>query len=747
MRKQYHWSMKLIAFLLVFTSAAAVGICGLSAAFNFNYDLYRTDLLEERKVECVEERVINQSYETALYLGHEYLLNERTGDNAQEKQVWKDIISYYWGDHYYLLLNVDYEIKDSTGKVLANGGRADREEDSYVMTIPQTVLLNDGIVVDMGSALSQKEYPAFENLPEDYVWLDFKGHPLPGLDSRTVSYEFYADGTTLYRVERFRDLEVTVELKLTQADVDYVAANTRDLQLMEITWQMKGFDIPVALSNLLILLASVIYLCFAAGKRPGTMEIQPRGLNRMPLDLAICLVGGAVLGCGWLGVLAAETMTYAAQVEGVWLLLWGFGLSAGVMALCGTCILTALCAQVRMGNWYWLKKTVAGRSWRGCWRGCWNLVKKLWSWFWNLVGKLWLKLWGKAQSSELTGKAAASIPKFGHMLKETWRTLPLCWQWVLIYGSLVALTAFASAVFWEHNGAVMLLVSLVGILIVLYTSYGFGRLRNAAKRMSEGDLNTKIDTYEEFLYGNFAEFAEDLNALGDTCVGAALEKMKSERMKSELITNVSHDIKTPLTSIINYVDLLQRTDDQQERKEYLEVLNRQSQRLKKLIEDLMEMSKASSGNVVVELGENDIIEAVNQALGEFADRMENLGLQVVFRQSHQSIYAKFDGKLLWRVLSNILSNVVKYALPGTRVYVDVEVTESRVLVSVKNISRESLNISADELMERFVRGDESRNSEGNGLGLNIAQSLMEVQGGDLSLTVDGDLFKVILTLG
>ena len=293
----------------------------------------------------------------------------------------------------------------------------------------------------------------------------------------------------------------------------------------------------------------------------------------------------------------------------------------------------------------------------------------------------------------------------------------------------------------------MVLVSLVGFLIVLYTSYGFSKLRDAAKRMSQGDLDTKIDTYEEFLYGNFAEFAEDLNALGDTCIDAALEKMKSERMKSELITNVSHDIKTPLTSIINYVDLLQKTDSEEERKEYLEVLDRQSQRLKKLIEDLMEMSKASSGNVVVELAENDIIEAVNQALGEFADRMENLGLQVIFRQSHQSIYTKFDGKLLWRVLSNILSNVVKYALPGTRVYVDVEVTDSNVLLSIKNISRESLNISAEELMERFVRGDESRNSEGNGLGLNIARSLMEVQGGSLDLTVDGDLFKVTLTLG
>ena len=742
MRKQYQWSIKLIALLLVFFSAAATGICGLSAIYNFNAGLYRTEDLEQKIHERIEERVLINSYETALYLGHEYLLNERTGTDVQEKNAWREGISYFWGYHDSLLQGADYAISDSTGKVLASGG-SDHGQSEYVMTIPQEVDLNDGIVVNMGSALSQKEYPTFENLPDNYVWLDFKGDPLPGLDARTVYYEFYNDGSTLYRVERFADQHLTVELKLTQADVNRVAASTYELNLMRITYAMREFDLIVAIVNAVILLAAVIYLCFAAGKKPGTMEIAPRGLNRMPLDLFFCLGCGLVFGGGALGVTAVGVISDAQQMEGVWLLLGGFGLCAGIMALSATCFLTALCAQVRMKNWYWLRKTVIGR----CWRGCWNVAKKIWLWFWGLIAKLWGKIWGKAQSSDLGSKAVNAIPKFGHMLKGTYKNVHLCWQWVILYGALFVLMICAGVTFRSHEGMAFAVIALFGFPIVLYTSYGFGKLRDAAKRMSEGDLDTKIDTYEDFLYGNFAEFAGDLNALGDTCVDAALEKMKSERMKSELITNVSHDIKTPLTSIINYVDLLQKTEDETERKEYLEVLERQSQRLKKLIEDLMEMSKASSGNVVVELAENDIIEAVNQALGEFADRMENLGLSVIFRQSHQSIYAKFDGKLLWRVMSNILSNVVKYALPGTRVYVDVEVSDSKVSLSVKNISRESLNISAEELMERFVRGDESRNSEGNGLGLNIARSLMEVQGGDLSLTVDGDLFKVILTLG
>ena len=194
-------------------------------------------------------------------------------------------------------------------------------------------------------------------------------------------------------------------------------------------------------------------------------------------------------------------------------------------------------------------------------------------------------------------------------------------------------------------------------------------------------------------------------------------------MKTELITNVSHDIKTPLTSIINYVDLLQKPHTPEEEKTYLEVLNRQSQRLKKLIEDLMEMSKASTGNLTADITKLDA---------------------VVFRHPEESVAMMADGRLAWRVLSNLLSNTVKYALPGTRVYIDVMALEGKVIISLKNISRDELNVDADELMERFVRGDDSRNTEGSGLGLNIAKTLMELQKGQLQLLVDGDLFKVTL---
>jgi len=215
-------------------------------------------------------------------------------------------------------------------------------------------------------------------------------------------------------------------------------------------------------------------------------------------------------------------------------------------------------------------------------------------------------------------------------------------------------------------------------------------------------------------------------------------------MKSELITNISHDIKTPLTSIINFVDLLQKSPTEQEAAQYLQVLSRQSARMKKLIEDLMELSRANSGNITAHITKLDAAESVNQALGEFSDKFAAAQLEPMFQIPRTPISMLADGRLVWRVLSNLLGNAVKYAMPGTRLYIELAETDTEVHLSLKNISREPLSISTEDLMERFVRGDAARNSEGSGLGLNIAKSLMEIQNGQLQLQLDGDLFKVTL---
>ena len=248
------------------------------------------------------------------------------------------------------------------------------------------------------------------------------------------------------------------------------------------------------------------------------------------------------------------------------------------------------------------------------------------------------------------------------------------------------------------------------------------------------------------MYWDFKKHAENLNSIGDGMAAAVEQRMKSERLKTELITNVSHDIKTPLTSIVNYVDLLQKPHTPEQEAEYLEVLDRQSKRLKKLTEDLVEASTASTGNMNVNIERTNTREIIEQSLAEYGRRMEQGELTVIVNIPEDPPRAMADGRLLWRVLDNLFNNVCKYALAGTRVYIDSVIDSGEAVISVKNISRDPLNISADELMERFVRGDSSRHTEGSGLGLNIAQSLVGLMHGKFSIGVDGDLFKAEIRL-
>lgn len=281
---------------------------------------------------------------------------------------------------------------------------------------------------------------------------------------------------------------------------------------------------------------------------------------------------------------------------------------------------------------------------------------------------------------------------------------------------------------------------IVGIVAYIIQTQ---ELYKCAKEMAEGNLDRKADTSKMFWV--FRAHGEHLNQIRDGMSKAVEARMKSEHLKTELITNVSHDIKTPLTSIINYVDLLQKDDmDEKTRQEYIEVLSRQSARLKKLIEDLVEASKASTGNIQINWAEIDANMLLEQAVAEYEDKLANAGLKVVFTRSEVPAVIRADGQHLWRVFDNLLANISKYAMPGTRVYASVIHETGSVRIEVKNISREALNVSSDELMERFVRGDSSRNTEGSGLGLSIANSLCTLMRADFKLSIDGDLFKAVI---
>lgn len=476
---------------------------------------------------------------------------------------------------------------------------------------------------------------------------------------------------------------------------------SRMATLIEALHYFRYTFIACLIAGVLVFIACMVYLCCAAGRSPKSEQVAPGGLNRLPLDLYAAVTG---LVCIGLSSLIIDATYYSYYDEDA--ILPGLILFAALFLTVAVVVvgfIFAVAAQCKVRNFYWWHHSIIG---------------------W-VCGKIW-----------------KVIRFIGKGLYRLFSLLPLIWQWLLI-GAALGFSLFLSTLIAADGTFFFLLLDiLVCIAAVCYGAYAFGTLLQGAKQMAEGELNTKISTRR--LTGAYARCAEHLNALADAATLAAKKQLRSDRMKTELITNVSHDIKTPLTSIINYVDLLQKTEDPHEREQYLEVLSRQSQQMKRLIEDLMDMSKATTGNMPVEITQVDAAEAVTQALGEFSDKLALAKLTPVFRRSEQSVAMLADGRLTWRVLSNLLNNAVKYALPGTRLYVDLMRLDSHVVISLKNISREELNISADELTERFVRGDASRNTEGSGLGLNIAKSLMELQRGSLELLVDGDLFKVTL---
>lgn len=608
--------------------------------------------------------------------------------------------------------DISYEIQDGDNKVLY---RVDNQVQP-VLELRYTF-----------SPLEYEEYLGSVQIPQeedaDAQW----GAVSDGAGGR-VCYAYH---------EKTLDTPLVVKISLGENGVQLPVA-------YELVGLFAGHGVALMLGmalGLVLFAALAVFLCSVAGRKPDSTEIKAGGFNALPLDL----YGGVVLAsCIALGYLAVEVIRHAQDASTVLaaMLLLGYG---GCVLF--VCFCLAFAAQVKMGNWHWLRNSIVGRCISVALeiiRGIFHLIPTLWSFalrivkdIFKVVSALAVLLWSWMKKClTVTGRL---LKKCLVLCEKTLSLLPLTWQWIVVGGVLALMLPISFA---NDSKGWAVLWGIASLTTILYGSNCFGRLLEGAKRMRSGDLESKVD--DKYLVGCFREFAGELNGLADVAMVAAQNQLKSERMKTELITNVSHDIKTPLTSIINYVDLLEKPHTPEEAQSYVEVLSRQSQRLKKLIDDLMEMSKASTGNIQVEIGEIDAVEAVTQALGEFSDKLTAAGLTPVFHQSEENIMLLADGRLLWRAMSNVLSNAVKYALPGTRLYVDVSATQDKAIISFKNISGAQLNISAEELMERFVRGDSSRNTEGSGLGLNIAKSLMELQKGQLQLLVDGDLFKVTL---
>lgn len=464
---------------------------------------------------------------------------------------------------------------------------------------------------------------------------------------------------------------------------------------------------------LVISIVLIFAAAASAGHRKGHEGIVLRWQDKIPLEVYLFLIMGleTVFICLIAGVL-----------EVAWspLSLIGLVTFAGIPAsFVGLHAILSICIRIKAGKW---------------WRG--TLTYQLFARFCRWIRRC---LFGVNQTgNQAVGALADSI-----------RTLPMTWKVLAALGIIfIANLYFALSVFSYYGNwkGLMLIIWILfdGVVVVLLLRILKQALvlKEGAKRIAAGDMDYQIDTSE--MVADLKEHGETLNSISDGLSRAVEQRLKSERMKTELITNVSHDIKTPLTSIINYVDLLQKEGLEGKAAEYLEVLMRQSGRLKRLIENLVEASKASTGNIPVNFQRLEVCEFIHQVAAEYEDRMAAGHLRLVVSVPEQELYVMADGKLLWRVFDNLLTNICKYALEGTRVYIDIHRDGGEAQIVFKNISRDRLNVNADELLERFVQGDSSRNTEGSGLGLSIAQSLTQSQKGTLDLFVDGDLFKAVV---
>ena len=330
--------------------------------------------------------------------------------------------------------------------------------------------------------------------------------------------------------------------------------------------------------------------------------------------------------------------------------------------------------------------------------------------------------------------------------KEVFCSISILWKTAIIYVFVSLIEIFTFFLLLndpEYFFYFWIFTKIIFLFFSLYITLILRKLQKAGGELAEGNLSYHTDTSK--MFWDFKEHGEHLNSIALGMTKAVEEHLKSERLKTELITNVSHDIKTPLTSIINYSDLISKEEcDNENIKEYSAALFRQSGRLKKLINDLMDVSKVRTGNIDVLLApcETDVL--LTQTIGEYEERLKNLELELIVKKPDEPLCIMADGRHIWRIFDNLMVNICKYAQSNTRVYLTLEKQNEKAVFSFKNTSHYALDISSDELMERFVRGDRSRNTEGSGLGLSIAQSLTKLQNGEFELIIDGDLFKVVM---
>lgn len=673
---------KILAFLLATAALVALVFSGAGVIYNLDAGGYGMD-----EATYAENRIVRYNYSTSYETLQRYV--QRTYGDKDDPAL-ESFISN-WRDSSGLTPGVDYEYEiRSLDGALVDSLRTDA---NVIRTLDDVLTAT----YFKGVPYYNNEERFYESEDETEPFEEFQEAEQQIIDNEKNGWYFwehYYDETgTTKRVLGKESNRYYVKIFYLEPSLATMRKNLESTpEYWVYHWRNEMMTIlPI---SAVLLLLTMCYLFWAVDHRRGEEQVAAWGINRIPLDVSagVCLILGSILAMVEVDFLIKELFWNDLMEPLLWILTLGVAW-LGSMLIVGW--LVALAAQIRQGGGFWWRNALAGRFLRWCWRMFWKV----------------------------------------------WILLPLMWHWLLSGAAFLLVLFFAMAM---ESGFLVVLDLLAAIALIVYNGIGYGKLLQGVQRMSQGHLDEPVELGR--YTGQYRVFAENLNSLADAAMEAARKQTASERMRTELITNVSHDIKTPLTSIVNYVDLLQKPHTPEEEQRYLEVLGRQSLRMKKLVEDLVEMSKATTGNLTVAATRLDVVEMLHQSLGEFSERLEKVPLTPVLQLPEEPVPVMADGRLVWRVLSNLLSNTVKYAMPGTRFYVTVQRSGKEVSVSLKNISRDPLNISAEELMERFVRGDTSRNTEGSGLGLNIAQSLMEAQGGELELFVEGDLFMATIRL-
>ena len=459
----------------------------------------------------------------------------------------------------------------------------------------------------------------------------------------------------------------------------------------------------IAGAALLAVLCFVFLMC-ASGRRKGFDGPQPGWGTWVPVDVLALAVMTVVL---MLAYWCEEALFFRSD----WKQMVTYGVSCLLLGIVTVGFCMSMALRFKLGSWW--KNSVV-------WY-CLHICRRV-------LGKTW-----RGVKTVVNGCAALL------------RGIPLVWRTALMV-CLIFLAELLVLVSSYHTVTVFFFWCLTRPVVfaaIMVIALMLRRLQKGGEALAAGDLEHQVDTKR--LWGDFRKHGEDLNSIAEGMTAAVEQRMRSERMKTELITNVSHDIKTPLTSIINYADLITHEPCENEKiHDYAAVLHRQSERLKRLLEDLVEASKLSTGNLEVQLTTCEAGVLLTQAAGEYAQRLAEQQLTLITSQPERPVWILADGRRLWRVFDNLMSNICKYGQSGTRVYLTLEEQTGQAVIIFRNTSREALNLTADELMERFVRGDGARSAGGSGLGLSIARSLTELQRGTMELTVDGDLFKVVL---